>query len=422
RFVGDLRISGRDGTAQRHPADARYRLRARDGPGVAAAYRGSPDHGDSHLVIQRAVPRRMEAHRRAGPRPLHRNDAAQKRPLPPLRRRRLLERSDGRIDGAAAADSGTNRRRGSEIAMGSRRRYLAGGSMRAPDDRAYDRHPPRTRLAGTASFPGLVRSHQSAPVIRKGVLSGSARRVELAEDGIDRFREQVDQFFHVAKLFEVENSIFDPSAARTVYNIFRQRPELRDDLISGKRRQDSARRRLEELFDGAVRKADAYACRAEAAGPFFVEFRIVMRFDLRDKRPNIILRDPPRRELRHHRSAIQDSHGDRIADVHLRTDGLERALNLPPAVMVGGIGHVDVDMSDLFGSQGPFRGDLEQRIEGGVERAHRGIGFDDDALRFPGGAETRRDPARIGCMAFAEDGEKAAIVTLEDALDAGVAG
>jgi hypothetical protein len=91
-------------------------------------------------------------------------------------------------------------------------------------------------------------------------------------------------------------------------------------------------------------------------------------------------------------------------------------------VSVGGFRHVDVDPFDLVGRHLVLGAQAQRGVDGSVQQAHRGIRLHGDPVGFPEGAEARVNQARVRMVALAERGQPTAVLALEDALDADVAG
>src|ERR1700730_16040388 len=113
----------------------------------------------------------------------------------------------------------------------------------------------------------------------------------LAEDRLDRRREQADQFLYVSQFFEIENVILDLRHATRFHDIPGQSPEFRDNFVSRQWRLDSARHRFQTLFQRSVVEFYAHPRRAAPGTALLVKIRVVMRLDPGDQRPDIVLRD-----------------------------------------------------------------------------------------------------------------------------------
>ncbi len=145
---------------------------------------------------------------------------------------------------------------------------------------------------------------------------------------------------------------------------------------------------------GAVLEVDGHAGVARRAAGL-VEFRIMMGGDLADQLPHIVAIDALRSELLHHRRAVDDRGRDCVTHVHLRRDRRQRSLQWPPAVMIGGVRHVDVDAVDLLTLDRPFRHDVEDRVEWRMKSAHCGVGFYGNPQRLPALAQLVGDLADV---------------------------
>jgi hypothetical protein len=220
--------------------------------------------------------------------------------------------------------------------------------------------------------------------------------------------QRLDQFLQGGQLLEGEDQPQNPFAPLGLDHPRRQAPKLLHHGGVGERLEGGPGRRQRRLQDRAVREGDPQTGLSSPQRTGGVEGGIVMGLDPGYQGPHIVGVDASRGKLLDQGRTVQHRHGQHIGHIHLGAGGRERTLGKPPAVVVHGVGKMDVDLLDLVSHYKTLGVDLPQGIERRVQTTHGGIGLDHDAFGLPPRPELGGDLADVGVVTLAERGQEAA--------------